>query len=177
MIIQVALLFAVYLILVILTSYYVNLYLTKDQFTKDELKNVMPYLKESWVKISRTYAMPMLAAIFLVSSIIGIILPMLSQHWFLNSAILFLVMFFTFPLAKKNVHKAGVTTGGDFSDTVMSIFAQYDNIILSGFGGGTATGLMYNWGAYNAVHFLWFLVNFIALSIMVGIVIRNAINR
>jgi len=48
----------VYLILVILGSYYVNLYLTKDQFTKDELKNVMPYLKESWVKLSRTYSMP-----------------------------------------------------------------------------------------------------------------------
>lgn len=177
MIISIALLFALYLAAVIAGSYYANLYLTKDQFSKDDLKEIMPYVKDSWAIISRKYSMPVLSVIFFVSSIIGIALTMLSHNWFLNSAILLLVMFFTFPLAKKNVEKAGVTTGGNFSDMALTLFAQYDNIILTGFGAGTATGLMYNWGAYNAIHFFWFLVNLIALSIIVGIAIRNAINR
>lgn len=177
MIIKIAFLYIVYIIVVMLGSYYVNLYLAKDQFTKDELRHILPYIQESWYKISRAYSLPMLAVILFISSIIGILLPMLSQHWFLNSAILFLVMFFTFPFAKKSVEKAGVTTGGNFSDSAINLFAQYDSIILTGFGAGTATGLMYNWGAYNAIHFLWFLVNFIALSILVGIAIHNVINK
>lgn len=177
MIISIALLFALYLAAVIAGSYYVNLYLTQDQFSKDDFREIMPYVKDSWAKISRNYSMPVLAVIFFVSSIIGIALTMLSQNWFLNSAILFLVMFFTFPYAKKNVEKAGVTTGGNFSDMALTLFVQYDNMILTGYGAGTATGLMYNWGAYNAIHFFWFLVNLIALSIIVGIAIRNAINR
>jgi hypothetical protein len=176
-IIEIVLIYVAYLILLILGSYYVDLYLSKDQFTKNELKDIMPYLKESLNRVLRTYSMPLLAVILVISSAIGIALPMLSQHWFLNSAILFLVMFFTFPLAKKNLEKAKVTTGGNLSDTAMNIFTEYDNIILTGFGAGTATGLMYNWGVYKAIHFLWFLINFIALSILVGIAIKNAIKQ
>jgi hypothetical protein len=170
-IIEIVLIYVAYLILLILGSYYVDLYLSKDQFTKNELKDIMPYLKESLNRVLRTYS------ILVISSAIGIALPMLSQHWFLNSAILFLVMFFTFPLAKKNLEKAKVTTGGNLSDTAMNIFTEYDNIILTGFGAGTATGLMYNWGVYKAIHFLWFLINFIVLSILVGIAIKNAIKQ
>jgi hypothetical protein len=117
--------------------------------------------------------MLILAVSLIISSIVGILLPMLSEHWFLNSSIIFVVMFFIFPLAKKNFDKAKVTTGGKLSDTAMNIFLKYYNFILIGFGSGTASALMYNWGVFKAVHFLWFLINFIALSILIGIAIKN----
>jgi hypothetical protein len=172
-IIELLLMYVVYLLLLIIGSYYVNLYLSKDQFTKEELKEVLPYLSQLLSKIINNYSTSILIATLLVSSIIGIALPLISDHWFLNSSIIFLIMFFTFPVAKKNFDKTQVTTGGTASDTVINIFSRYYNVILIGFGNGSATGLMYNWGVYKSVHFLWFLINFIALSVMVGVAIKN----
>jgi hypothetical protein len=176
-IIEILLIYVFYLALIILGSYYVNLYLTKDQFTKDELKDILPYMTKFWNKIANTYSMSIMAICIGVASLIGILLPMLSQHWFLNSAIIFIVMFFTFPLAKKNFDMALITTGGTFADTAMGIFVKYNNIILIGFGTGTATGIMYNWAVFKAINFLWFLVNLIVLTIFIGIVIKNANNE
>ncbi len=174
MIIEILLIYILYLIIIIIGSYYVNLYLSKDQFSKDELKEVLPYLTKFWNRIVNTYSMSIVLICLGVVSLIGILLPMLSQHWFLNSAIIFIVMFFTFPLAKKNFDMAQITTGGSFADTAMSIFVKYNSIILIGFGTGTATGIMYNWGVYKAVNFLWFLVNLLVLTIFIGIVIKDS---
>jgi hypothetical protein len=176
-IIGIIIIYIVYLIILILGSYYVNLYLSKEQFTKEELKDVIPYLAKLWNSIANNYSMVILTGSIIVASIVGIVLTMLTQHWFLNSAIIFAVMFFVFPLAKKNFDKAMVTTGGNLSDTVMNIFLKYYNFILIGFGAGTASGLMYNWGAFKAVHFLWFLINIIALTILIGITIKNIANQ
>ena len=177
MLVTIIILYIVYLIILILGSYYVNLYLSQDQFTKEELKNIVPYLTKLWNSIANNYSMAILAGSLIVSSIIGIALTMLTQHWFLNSAVIFAVMFFVFPLAKKNFDKAMVTTGGNLSDTAMNIFLKYYNFILVGFGTGTASGLMYNWGAFKAIHFLWFLINIIVLTILLGITIKNIVHQ
>jgi len=173
-VIELLIIYLVYLMLLIMGSYYVNLYISKDQFTKDELKNILPYLAQLWNKIINNHSAPLLIAAFAISAIIGIALPLLSDIWFLNSSIIFLVMFFTFPVAKKNFDKTQVTTGGALSDTIINIFCRYYNIILIGFGNGTATGLMYN---YKSIHFLWFLINLIALSVMIGVAIKNFIDQ
>ena len=107
----------------------------------------------------------------------GILIIMLSEHWLLNSAIIFIIVFLTFPIAKKNFDKVKVTTGSGFSDTAINIFSKYYNFILLGFGTGTGAGLMYNWGVYKAVPFLWFLINFTVISILVGMVIHNVHNQ
>jgi hypothetical protein len=112
-----------------------------------------------------------------VSSFISVLITMLSEHWFLNSAILYVILFFIFPFAKKNFSKVMVTTGGSYSDTIINIFLKYYNFILIGFGTGTGTGLMYNWGVYRAVPFLWFLINFIVISILTGMEINNTSNQ
>ena len=173
MIIEIVFIYIFYLLIIVLGSYYVNLYLTKDQFTKDELKDVLPYLTKLWNRIMTSYSISILLICLCAASLVGVLLPMLSQHWFLNSAIIFVIMFFTFPLAKKNYDMARITTGGSFADTAMSVFVKYNSIILIGFGAGTATGIMYSWGVYKAINFLWFLVNLIVLTIFIGIVIRD----
>lgn len=170
MIIELIIIYLVYLLLLILGSYYVNLYISKDQFTKDELKDVLPYLARLWGKIINNHSISVLIAVFIISAIIGMALPLLTDHWFLNSSIIFLVMFFSFPVAKKNFDKTQVTTGGTMSDTVINIFSRYYNVILIGFGNGTATGLMYN---YKILNFIWFIINLIAISVMVGVAIKN----
>lgn len=177
MIIEIILIYIVYLMLLTLGSYYVNLYLTQDQFTKEELKNVIPYLIKLRDSIANNYSMTILAVILIVSSLVGIALTMVTEYWLLNSAIIFAVMFFIFPLVKKNFDKAMVTTGGNLSDTAMNMFLKYYNFILIGFGTGTASAIMYNWGAFKSIHFLWFLINIIALTILLGITINNIENQ
>jgi hypothetical protein len=176
-IIEIILIYIVYLMLLTLGSYYVNLYLTQDQFTKEELKNVIPYLIKLRDSIANNYSMTILAVILIVSSLVGIALTMVTEYWLLNSAIIFAVMFFIFPLVKKNFDKAMVTTGGNLSDTAMNMFLKYYNFILIGFGTGTASAIMYNWGAFKSIHFLWFLINIIALTILLGITINNIENQ
>ena len=105
MIIELIIIYLVYLLLLVLGSYYVNLYISKDQFTKDELKDVLPYLAKLWGKIINNHSISVLIAVFIISAIIGMALPLLTDHWFLNSSIIFLVMFFSFPVAKKNFNK------------------------------------------------------------------------
>jgi hypothetical protein len=176
-IIEIILIYIVYLMLLTLGSYYVNLYLTQDQFTKEELKNVIPYLIKLRDSIANNYSMTILAVILIVSSLVGIALTMVTEYWLLNSAIIFAVMFFIFPLVKKNFDKAMVTTGGNLSDTAMNMFLKYYNFILIGFGTGTASAILYNWGAFKSIHFLWFLINIIALTILLGITINNIENQ
>jgi hypothetical protein len=171
--IEIILIYIVYLFVLIVGSYYVDLYLSKDQFTKEELKDVLPYLSKLWRKIAHSYSVSLVAAILTVSSLFGILFPMVSQNWFLNSSIIFLIMYFSFPVLKKNFDKTTVTVSGSYADTATNIFVKYHEIILIGFGAGTATGLIYNWGVFKAVHFLWFLVNLIALSILIGLAIKN----
>ncbi len=176
-IIELILIFITYLLILTLGSYYVNLYLSQDQFSKDELKNVLPYLNQLLGKIATSYSLFMVVMIACASSFMGVLLTMVTEHWFLNSAILYVILFFLFPFAKKNFSKAMVTTGGGYSDTVINVFLKYYNFILIGFGTGTGTGLMYNWGVYRAVPFLWFLINFIIISILTGIEINNMANQ
>lgn len=177
MFIEIIIIYIVYLIILIVGSYYVNLYLSQEQFTKEELKDIIPYLTKLWNSIANNYSMVILAGSLIIASVAGILPTMLSQHWFLNSAIIFTVMFFVFPLAKKNFDKAMVTTGGNLSDAAINIFLRYYNFILIGFGAGTASGLMYNWGVFKAVHFLWFLINIIVLTILIGVCIKNIGNQ
>lgn len=173
MIIEIIIIYIVYLAMLILGTYYVNLYLSKDSFTKDELKDVLPYLTKLWSTVMTKYSMSIMLICLGVASLFGVLLPLLSQNWFLNSGIIFIVMFLSFPLAIKNFNMARITTGGTFYDTAMNIFVNNSSFILIGFGTGTATGLMYNWGVYKEINFLWFMINFLVLSVMIGIVIKD----
>ena len=56
MIIELLIIYLVYLLLLILGSYYVNLYISKDQFTKEELKDILPYISQLWSKIINNHS-------------------------------------------------------------------------------------------------------------------------
>ncbi len=170
-------LFAMYIVIVVLGSYYVNLYITQDKFSKEELKAVMPYLSRLRDRIVDEYSLPLFVITVAVSSLLGIALTMITEHWALNSAILFVAMYYSFPLLKKNIDKANVTTGGSLYDTAMGMFAKYNTIIIIGFGAGTAASLMYNWAVNKSVHFLWFFANFILITILVGIAVHRVANE
>lgn len=174
---DIIILYVVYCAVVMCGGYYINLLMTKDQYTRDELKSIIPYLSQYWRRISGGHSVLLVLIVFLGCSLLGALLPMLSDGWFLNSSILFLVLFIIFPMMKGSLERAQVTTGGDFSDVVENIFLKYYHFIIIGFGCGTATSLMYNWGAREVIHFAWFLINFIILTGCVGIAVKRAYNQ
>lgn len=132
-IIEIIFIYIVYLVMLILGTYYVNLYLSKDNFTKDELKDVLPYLTKLWATVTTKYSMSIMLICLGVASLVGALLPLLSQNWFLNSGIIFIVMFLSFPFAIKNFNMSRITTGGTFYDTAMNIFVNNSSFIFDWF--------------------------------------------
>lgn len=172
-IIEFFLIYIVYLFLILAGYYYINLFISKEQYSKDELKNILPYFSQLWNKISSSYSILTLCIILLVLSIIGILIPMVSSHWIFNSSILFVVLFFVLPYLKKHYEKAQVAESDQYSDTVVNIFIKYTSIVLIGFGTGLGCALIYNWRSLININSLWFLLNIIVVSILLGITLNN----
>ncbi len=176
-IIEIILIFIIYLSVLIGGFYYVDLIMTRDQFTRSDLKNITPYLKKLWDLIQDRYAITVFATIFAGSAIIGIAIPLLSYHWFLNSAILFAIIYIVLPVIKNYFEQSRVTATENALDTSANIFIRYADVIIFGFGAGTATSCIYNWGASKEINFFWFLINFIVITVLLGLVLKNALKE
>ncbi|MCP4136242.1 MAG: hypothetical protein GY754_35055 [bacterium] len=167
---EILILYIIYLALIIFGSYYVNLFMTQDQYSKEELKNIKPYLSGVWKGITGNYSIATFFLLLIGSSFLGAVIPALFQYWILNSVLLFAIVFFTLPYLKKHFEQAQVSTPDNYSDTVVNIFVKYSDVLIIGFGTGLGTILMYN---RASVHFLWFLVNVFAVTILLGISVKN----
>ncbi|MCU0846395.1 MAG: hypothetical protein MUD12_00745 [Spirochaetes bacterium] len=174
MIIEIILVFIFYLLLVIAGSYYVDLFLTKDEFTKEELKSILPYLLNYWNSIIKKYTMTTFFTILGVSSIIGILIPMIIYNWLGNSSMFFALVFFMLPMAKRHFEQSQVNTSESLADSAINIFVRYSEIIVIGFGAGNGSALIYNFRPMEDIHFLWFFVNIVLVTIMLGMAVRKA---
>ncbi len=177
MVFDIIILYVLYCAVMICIGYYTSLFMTKDTYTRDELKSIMPFFAQYWRSISGSHSVLLVLFVFLISSFLGVLLPLLSDGWFLNSSIIFIIIFIIFPMMQGSLERAQVTTGGDFSDTAANIFSKYYNFIVIGFGCGTATALMYNWGSRDVIHFTWFFINFVILTICIGVAVKRAYNH
>jgi hypothetical protein len=88
-------------------GYYINLVMTKDHYTRDELKSIVPFFARYWRSISGSHSALLVLIVFLIFSFAGIVLPMVSDGWFFNSSVIFLVLFFIFPMVKGALTKRG----------------------------------------------------------------------
>ena len=175
MLLEILFIYVIYLSLLVLAVYYIDLFQIKDQYTKEELKDLKPFVKTFWNKITNNYAFPVLLVILLSSSIIGTSLLMIFDHWLINSALLSMVTFFGLPLIKKYFEQSQVSSSEDYSDTFVNIFVRYNDIFILGFCTGTGTALMYNWASMPSFIFIWLAPNIIAVTILVIIAIKNAL--
>lgn len=176
-IIVVVLIYFVYLFLLIFINYYLNLFTSKGEYTQDELKNVFPYFKDSWDTIRSKYALSSFFLFLIFSSIVGIVIPLLTINWFFNSSILFIVVFFTFPYIKSYFEDRMVTESEDYRDNFANIFAKHSEIITIGFGIGLGSSMTYVWRNNIEVNSIWFLINFIVLSVLLEITIKNTLSK
>ncbi len=166
-----------YLSVVLVGVYYFNLITLKDQYTKDDLKNVIPFFKESWKKVSSEYPVPLFLSILVIATFFGVVIPMIFRHWVTNSSIFFVILFFTLPLIKKYLEKSQVTESKSYSDNLSNLFIRYMDIIITGFGTGLGSALIYNWRDLPEIYSPFFLINIIIISLFLGHTVKNVLKE
>jgi hypothetical protein len=154
-------------------NYYIDLFTSKDQYTKDELVNITPYIKGILDIVINNYALVIFISVFVFSSLLGLIIPLSSHHWIPNSAFLFVLVFLVHPIVKDYFQKSQVTTSDDIKDTIINIFVKYDKVMTCGLGTGFGTGITYNWSANNLIHFFWFFINIIIIMFLMKVTFKK----
>lgn len=177
MIIEFLILCILYLSIVLVGVYYFTLITRKDQYTKDEFKNVIPFLKGSWKKVSSNYPLPFFLSILVISVFFGVIIPMVFRHWITNSSIFFVILFFSLPLIKKYLEKSQVAESKSYSDNLSNLFIRYMDIIIIGFGTGLGSALIYNWRDLPEIYSPFFLINIIIISLFLGHTVKNVLKE
>lgn len=164
--IYILIIYLVFLFFLFAVNYYANLISTKDQYTKEELLKVFPYLEESRKKLSDKYPFPKYLIILGAASLFGMLFPLLSSGMFFNSAILFIVLYLLTPIMTEHIESTKVNSSSEPMDEIANHFSAYAGIILLGFGAGTGTSLMYNWAQKKELGFLWFMFNLIIIVVL-----------
>jgi hypothetical protein len=174
---QILTIYFVYFLMILFLSYYVNLFSTQETFTKEDLKQVFPYLKKFYILIVKKYSFFMFFLIIFIVSLIGIMIPSIITHWIGNSSLIFVAIFLIFPLIKKYLQRSQVTSTENYSDDIANIFVKYIDIIIIGFGAGQATILIINWRELREINSVYFMLNIVIISILLVISIKNMIQE
>ncbi|HNR87872.1 MAG TPA: hypothetical protein PKM65_05990 [Spirochaetota bacterium] len=169
----IGIIYIVFLGFVVTMDFYINLFTNKDQFSKEELTGIFPHLTATLGLIQAKYSTPIFLLFFALATFFGVLLPLISTHWFLNSAILFVIVFFVFSFIKDHIDRIMVTASESFRDVVANVFSRHCEIFTLGFGVGTGASLIYVWGNNREMSFLWFLANMVIATIMIEFTLRT----
>lgn len=167
--------FIIFTAICMILTYYFNLFVTQNVYTRSELSNVFPQVGNMLNKIYNKYSIPYLIIFFAVSSLTGILILSIFGNWFFNSAILPAVCYFFGPRLAVYFEQTRVTITEDTTDIIQALYSKYYNIIMIGFFCGYATKLIDNWINNEEIGFYWFILNFIIITSMTVITLRNDI--
>lgn len=171
------LVYFVYVLFLFVIHYYTDLISSKDQYTKEELSNILPAVVENWKVLSAMYTPSGMLIGLAASSIIGLLIPFISSNWFVNSSILVIVLYLVIPFIKEQIDSSMVHSSDNIADSVVNFFSKNAVIILLGFGSGTGASLMYNWAQKKDIPFLWFLVNLVAVTVLMEILLKKELKE
>jgi hypothetical protein len=173
--IYIVIVYIVYTLVLFTANYYINLFSEKDEYTKDEIKNIFPHIIYCLDRIKSKYIFSMMLLTLTTSSLIGLSIPFISSHWIIQSAITFSLIFFTFPIIKKNFEDARVMSSANLGDNFANIFAKHSDIIMLGFGIGFGSSFMYIWANNKELSFLWFILNITIISLLLEYTLQKII--
>ena len=167
--------FIVFTVICLILTYYFNLFVSQNVYTKSELSNVFPQLGNMISKIYNKYSVLYLIVFFIISSLTGILILAIFENMVINSAILPFICYFFGPRLAVYFEQTRVTISEDNKDIAQALYSKYYNIILIGFFCGFATKLIDNWINLEVIGFYWFIVNFVIISALTVITLRNDI--
>ena len=147
--------------LIVIVYEYYKLFNSKDEYTKQELKQVVFLIPDRWIPLLSKFRLYPIYT--LVSLIIGILIPLLSTNWFFQSSVFCILFFIILPQIHRTYEPMKVTVSDSFIDTVAAAISEYYEIILFFFSTGTLSSLTYTWVTEKELSFLWFLFNAIII--------------
>jgi len=168
--IQIIFTFIIYLFCTVVITYYYNLLISKNEYSRDEIEKVMPQLVSIWKKISAKYSALNLIFIISIAGLIGGGIPGIMHNSIINSALLPFVVYFFLPKAAVYFEETRVTTSESFADVLEDIYVKYYLLINSSFIAGYASTMIYNWANLGIISFYWFIINF---AIITGILVLS----
>jgi len=124
-------------------------------------------------KISSNYSMVTLILLWFFSAFIAMIILFIFTNWLINSALIPLIIFFSGPRVAMYFEETRVTISEGYSNIFETLYARYHRYIISGFLSGFATKLIDNWINIGAISFLWFLINFLIISFLIALILRD----
>ncbi len=164
--------YAVYLAVILVVSYYSWFIYSRNEYTRQELTDIKSLVETLGKRLSTRYGTGYVFLILLVFSTLGMLFSHI-PHWVFQSALLTIIIFLLFPVLQKRFKEQMVLTSTEFSDTAANIFSKYCDIIFLGYGSGFGAGYMYYWSGNRDVFFLWFALNIIIVTALLVAMTRK----
>ena len=172
---QILITFIIFTTICLILTYYFNLFISQSVYTRSELSNILPQLGNMLNVIYNKYSMLYLTLSFFISGFTGILILSVFSNWIINSALLPLILFYSGPRLAVYFEQTRVTISEDYKDIAEALYSKYYNCILIGFFSGYATKLIDNWINVSEITFYWFIVNFVIISAITVLTLRNDI--
>jgi len=172
---EILLILLFYSVLSFIITYYFNLFISKNEYTRNDISNIIPQLGEMLNKISSNYPLFRLTVIVLLSAFIAIIILSFFTNWIINSALMPAIIFYSGPKLAMYFEETRVTIYNNFTDIIETIYSRYYRYIIAGFLAGFGSKLIDNWLNIGIISFYWFIVNFLINTILLIFILREDI--
>ena len=173
MLFNITIIYIVFIFIIVAASYYIDLFMKKDEFTKNDIKSLMPHFNAMWSRYSQKYPPVTFLVVFIVSSFLSILLTLSTSNIIMNSAILFIMLYFFLPVISNNIEKSRVIESDNYSDYAANIIVKFNDVIVLGYAAGSGAALVFSWGALRHISFFWFILNLVIVIILAEIKIRQ----
>jgi hypothetical protein len=142
--------------------YYVNLIFSKQEYSRNEFTNLIPFITFVFKKIKEN-----ISFIHIVIGLVLFVLPVLVlslvRNWLVNSVILLAAAYYVYPLLM--TYTAGLKEDDTFTAVVRKTVSLY-YFGLYAFGTALCTMFTYNFFAFRNTGTIFFFVNFIAAFVL-----------
>ncbi|HSV97363.1 MAG TPA: hypothetical protein VLM75_10575 [Spirochaetota bacterium] len=169
--------FIVFVLFLLSVGYYVTLISSKDVYTREEIASVLPYISGSLGKLAEKYSMGGFPLVFLLSALLGIVVPFLANNLVFNSSALFVILYLVLPVVRERFASTRVAASEYYRDDIANFIARYAGLIVVGFGSGNGAALMYVWATTRELGFLWLLFNLAILCILLELALLKELRE
>ncbi len=172
---KIIIIFTVYLFISFILTYYFHLFSTNNEFSRQQLSDIIPQLGNMLKKITSNYPVLRLTGIILLSAFIAIIILTIFKNWVINSALIPLIIYYTGPRLAIYFEETRVTITNSYGDILETVYSRYYRYIIIGFLGGFGTKLIDNWINIGSISFFWFIISFIINTALIILILREDI--
>lgn len=172
---QVITTFLIYTVICFILTYYFNLFTSKSEYKREEFSNILPQLGNMIQKIYNNYSLLGFIGIFLLSGIVGMIIPALIKNVIISSALIPALFYFFGPKLAVYFEETRVTISDNYMDELQIIYTRYYHYIISGFNCGYASRIIYNWIGLSVISFYWLFLNLVLITLFIVLILRDDI--